>query len=124
MLGFADSFLWVVLFAIINGLAWGARAPLISALRADYFGASAFGRIMGFSSLVMMIFMTAGVLLAGILRDILGDYTVAFTVLGIGAGTGVIWTLMAGRPQLPQRRILSRVPAPVLIASSPSRQKR
>ena len=123
LLGFADTFAMVVLFAIINGLAWGARAPLISALRADYFGASAFGRIMGFSSLVMMIFMTAGVLLAGILRDLLGDYTIAFTVLGIGAGTGIIWTMMAARPQLPQRRILARVPAPVLIASSPSRQK-
>ena len=122
--GFADSFLMVIVFAVVNGLAWGARAPLISALRADYFGASAFGRIMGISSLVMMIFMTAGVLLAGILRDVLGDYTVAFSVLGVGAGTGVIWTLMAGRPQLPQRRILASVPAPVLIASSSSRQKR
>lgn len=123
VLGFADTFWMVLVFAVVNGLAWGGRAPLISALRADYFGASAFGRIMGFSSLVMMIFMTAGVLLAGILRDLLGDYTVAFVVLGIGAGTGVVWTLLAGRPQLPQRRILASVPAPVLIASSSSRQK-
>ena len=40
MLAFAASFEIILIAAIINGLAWGSRAPLITALRADYFGAS------------------------------------------------------------------------------------
>ena len=43
--------LWmVILFTAMHGLAWGIRGPLMVALRADYFGPSSFGTIMGFSS--------------------------------------------------------------------------
>ena len=109
VLGFADSFSLVMLAAIVNGLAWGSRAPLITALRADYFGASNFGQIMGWSSMVMSAFMVVGGILASVLRDTLGDYQIAFTVLGLGAGTGVIWVLMAGRPRLPGAGVVAQV---------------
>jgi MFS family permease len=38
--------LWmVVVFAVLHGLAWGVRGPLMAALRADYFGSASFGMI-------------------------------------------------------------------------------
>ncbi|MYD73115.1 MAG: MFS transporter [Chloroflexi bacterium] len=107
MLAFAASFEMILLAAIINGLAWGSRAPLITALRADYFGASNFGQIMGWSSIVMSTFMTVGGFLSSVLFDATGSYGIPFTVLGLGALTGAIWVLMAGRPRLPGVRVVT-----------------
>ncbi len=121
ILGLADSFWMILLCSVVNGLAWGARGPLITALRADYFGASSFGQIMGWSSTVMMIFMIAGSLVVGGLRDVTGDFTLGFIVVGIGAGTGVLWVAMASRPRLAQVMAAARQLAPAsaqLIAVS------
>ena len=109
MLAFAASFEVILIAAMINGLAWGSRAPLITALRADYFGASNFGQIMGWSSIVMSAFMTAGGFLSSVLFDATGSYAVPFTVLGLGALSGAVWVLMAARPKLPGGRLMSGV---------------
>jgi MFS family permease len=106
-LGLATGWLMLIAFAVLNGVAWGARGTLITSLRADYFGASQFGRIMGWTSMVMMPFMTIGMLGSGILRDIFGSYDLAFVIFSIGAGTGVIWILMSSRPRLPGTRALT-----------------
>ena len=103
LLGVANSYELILVAAVINGLSWGSRAPLITALRADYFGASNFGQIMGWSSIVMSTFMTVGGFLSGVLYDATGSYEIPFTVLGLGALTGALWVLMAARPQLPGR---------------------
>ncbi len=107
LLGFAGSYEIVLLAAIINGLAWGSRAPLITALRADYFGATNFGQIMGWSSVVMSTFMTVGGFLSAVLYDATGSYEIPFIVLGLGAVTGAIWVLIATRPRLPGVRVMS-----------------
>ena len=52
LIAFAFHPIMVIGFAVLNGLGWGTRGPLMVALRADYFGSSAFGTIMGFSSLI------------------------------------------------------------------------
>lgn len=125
LLGIADSYLLVMLCSVVNGLAWGARGPLITALRADYFGASSFGQIMGWSSTVMMLFMVAGSLIVGTLRDVSGDFMLGFTVVGIGAGTGVLWVAMASRPRLAQAvaaaRRLTPGAAQLIAVSRPNR---
>ena len=47
---------WMVLgFAALHGLAWGVRGPQMVALRADYFGPTSFGTIMGFSPINAML---------------------------------------------------------------------
>ncbi len=114
-LGLANGMLLLMIFAIVNGIAWGARGTLITSLRADYFGTSQFGRIMGWTSMVMMPFMTIGGLGSGILRDITGSYDLPFIIFSIGAGTGVLWILMAPRPTLPKSSAvrLSRAVPPI-----------
>ena len=57
----------IALFVIFHGLAWGARGPLMQALRADYFSASSFGFIMGLSSLIVMLGTVLGPIIAGVL---------------------------------------------------------
>ena len=100
------SALWMVfVFAVLHGTAWGARGPLTQALRADYFGRRSFGKIMGFSSMIMMVGMTTGPIVAGVLADSTGDYKLGFTILAIGAGIGSVFFLLAKPPQRPGQQV-------------------
>lgn len=120
LLAFAASYEIVLIAAIINGLAWGSRAPLITALRADYFGAANFGQIMGWSSVVMSAFMTVGGFLSAVIYDAAGSYEIPFTVLGLGALTGAVWVLMANRPRIPSSQLSGA--APMIGAPAPQRE--
>jgi len=110
VLAAATSFAMVIVFAVVHGLAWGMRGPLMSAIRADYFGSASFGTIAGFSSMVVMFGMIGGPLVAGILADRTGSYTWGFGVLAALAAVGSIFFLMAKRPE-PPRRYVSLAPA-------------
>lgn len=96
----------VLAFTLLHGLAWGTRGPLMVALRADYFGASSFGTIMGFSSLIVMLGMAGGPILAGYLADVYGNYEIGFTVLAVSAFVGSFCFLAATRPAPPARPAL------------------
>lgn len=93
----------VVAFAVLHGLAWGIRGPLMSAIRADYFGSAAFGMITGISSMVIMFGMMGGPLIAGILADRTGSYSAGFGVLAVLAVVGSVFFLLARRPPPPGR---------------------
>jgi len=69
LLASATAFWMVVAFAVLHGLAWGVRGPLMGALRADYFGSAAFGTISGFSSMILMFGMMGGPVIGGALAD-------------------------------------------------------
>ena len=95
---FADSSLMVIAFTLLHGFAWGIRAPLLVSLRADYFGAQIFGRILGFTSMITMIGMTIGPLLVGILYDRYASYTIGFTWIGVLALVGSVFFYLAKPP--------------------------
>ncbi len=99
---FATSFLMVLAFTVLHGLAWGTRGPLMVALRADYFGPSSFGTIMGFSSLIVMLGMSGGPIFAGVMADVYGDYEVGLAVL---AGLSLLGSLcfLAATPPKPMK---------------------
>jgi sugar phosphate permease len=101
MLAAAATFGMVVGFAILHGLAWGVRGPLMGALRADYFGGAAFGTITGFSSMIAMLGMMGGPLVAGILADRTGSYQFGFTALAVLAALGSVFFALAVRPAPP-----------------------
>jgi OFA family oxalate/formate antiporter-like MFS transporter len=100
LLAFAWAFWMVLAFAVVHGLGWGMRGPLMSAIRADYFGSAAFGTITGLSSMVLMVGMMGGPLVAGMLADRTGSYVVGFTVLAALAALGSLFFLGARRPTL------------------------
>ncbi len=64
ILALASGPLMVWVFVLLHGVAWGLRGPLQQAMRADYFGATDFGKIMGFSSLIVMTGMMIGPIVA------------------------------------------------------------
>lgn len=112
MIAYATGLAMVIGFALLHGLAWGTRGPLMVALRADYFGASSFGTIMGFSSLIVMLGMSTGPVLAGYLADVHGNYELGFSILAAGAFIGSFCFLAATKPPAP------RAPASLVTASS------
>ena len=78
----------------------------MAAIRADHFGSTSFG-------------MIVGPLVAGILADRTGSYVVGFTVLAIMAALGSIFFLLAVRPTppgAPQRR----APVPSATVTAPT----
>lgn len=93
---------WIIfLFALAHGLAWGVRGPVMLAMRADYFGRRDFGKIMGLSQLVMTSGMMSGPIFAGVMRDTLGDFELAFVVLGLMAAAGSLFFVFAPKPRRP-----------------------
>jgi len=103
LLAFATTPLMVFAFTMLHGLAWGIRGPLMVALRADYFGPSSFGTIMGFSSLVVMLGMSTGPVFAGYMADVHGDYQLGFAYLAASAFMGSFCFLAATRPVHPNQ---------------------
>lgn len=99
LVAYASNLAMVVAFAVLHGLAWGIRGPLMVALRADYFGASSFGTIMGFSSLIVMLGMSTGPVFAGYMADLYGNYQMGFTILAGGAFLGSFCFIGATRPK-------------------------
>lgn len=99
LVGYASEAWMVLLFAMLHGVAWGVRGPQMVALRADYFGPSSFGTIMGFSSLVVMLGMSAGPIVAGYMADLSGSYQGGFTLIALLALLGSGCFLAAGPPR-------------------------
>lgn len=102
LLTYATSTSMIWAFVALHGLAWGARWPLMSAIRADYFGSTAFAQIMGYTSFLLMFGTVGGPLLAGILADTTGSYRTGFTILAALAATGSLLFALA-RPPAPDR---------------------
>jgi OFA family oxalate/formate antiporter-like MFS transporter len=88
----------VLLFAVLHGLSWGMRGPLMAAIRADYFGSASFGTITGVSSMIVMFGMILGPLVAGVLADRTGSYVPGFSVLAALAAAGSVAFWRARRP--------------------------
>ena len=89
--------LWA--FAVLNGVAWGARVPVIVSMRAEYFGARSFGTIMGISTMVVTVAAVAAPVLAGWSFDVLGSYTLSFTILAVLAGVGSLFVVFLPPPR-------------------------
>jgi MFS family permease len=107
LLTYATGFGMIGAFAVVHGLAWGVRGPLMQAIRADYFGRSSFGTIMGISTTIIMVGQIAGPLVAGIMADATGDYTAGFTILAVLSGFGSAFFIFARRPSLPASQAIA-----------------
>jgi sugar phosphate permease len=100
-LTYATNIAMIVAYALLHGAAWGFRGPMMQAIRADYFGRSAIGMILGLSFMIIVIGQIGGPMIAGILADMTGNYRAGFTVLALLAGLGSAFFLLARRPARP-----------------------
>jgi len=103
LLSMATNSSTVIAAALLHGLAWGLRGPLMGALRADYFGRASFAAVMGLSSLIVMFGTVGGPLVVGIVTDLTGSYAPAFASLSVLALIGSLGFATLRRPGAPQR---------------------
>jgi len=101
MLTYASGSAMLAAFALLHGMAWGLRGPLMQAIRADYFGRRSIGMIMGLSSVVIAVGQVGGPLVAGAFADLTGDYRFGYTLLAVLALGGSFTFLLARPPALP-----------------------
>ena len=99
MLTYATSLVVLVASALVHGTAWGLRGPFMQAIRADYFGRTSIGLIMGLSSMVTVFGNIVGPILAGAFADWTGNYRAGFTLLAVLAGLGSLCFLWAKPPK-------------------------
>lgn len=101
LLALTSSLLGFYLFAVLFGIGFGGRTPLTTAIRGDYFGRAAFGKILGISTVPMNVLLLAAAPLAGYMRDLQGNYDTAFLTLAALNFLGAALFLLARRPRLP-----------------------
>ena len=102
-LTYAANAAMIAAYAILHGTAWGLRGPMMQAIRADYFGRSSIGMILGLSLMIIIIGQIGGPMIAGIMADLTGNYRAGFTTLALLAGLGSAFFLSAKRPARPRR---------------------
>ncbi|MDA0988137.1 MAG: MFS transporter [Chloroflexi bacterium] len=93
-----------MVFAVLYGLGYGARAPILIALRGEYFGPRNFATIMGLSQPIMMLGSFFGPIAAGIAYDVQGSYVMVFTVVALINLIGAALVFFIKKPAIPQRK--------------------
>ncbi len=99
ILAYGATLPWVIAFAVVQGLSWGLRGPIMQALRADYFGRRDFAQIMGLSAPLITLGMVAGPLIVGLFADSLGSFKPGFAVVAGMALLGSVFFMLAKPPR-------------------------
>lgn len=94
----------VVAAAVMHGLFWGLRGPVMTTLRTDYFGIGSFGTIMGWSMGFVSLGLVIGPLLVTAIADGPGGYPQAFLVLAAVSAAGAVSFAVMRRPRLKASR--------------------
>jgi MFS family permease len=103
VLAYATSYTGAVVFAVLWGVGFGSRGPILHALRGDYFGSRYFGSILGIASFPMILGMTATPVLVGLAFDLQDTYKWAFLTTSTTAFMASGLILFAKRPVRPPR---------------------
>lgn len=69
---------WLVVYALLFGLGFGARGPIITAIAADLFGGRRFGVIYGLLNVGNGVGAAIGPWFGGAVHDVAGSYRIAF----------------------------------------------
>jgi MFS family permease len=94
---------WLLAFALLFGLGFGARGPIITAMASERFGGRHFGAIYGVMNLGNGMGAAIGPWFGGLVHDVTGSYRLAFlTAIACGVvGAACFW--LARRPRLDGR---------------------
>lgn len=103
MFALAHSIGFAMGYAVLFGISWGIRGPLMTSIRGDYFGRTHFGKIIGMSSLITMPLSIIAPIFAGFMADWQGSYRLGFVILAFISAVGAICFLLAKPPKPPLR---------------------
>jgi MFS family permease len=103
----ATLFLFIALF----GIGFGGTIPLNPAIRGEYFGRAAFGKIQGFMAPVTMLGSVAGPPLVGHLFDVQNTYKTGFFIIALLQFLAAL-TILFARPAKPPEQKMSELLVP------------
>lgn len=103
--GRSDSWVPMAAAMALWGFGIGGAIPLQETVWANYFGRQHLGKIRSVAMPFTIVFGAGGPLLAGILYDTSGTYTIAFTLFSIFWIAGFVLILMASPPRHPSERL-------------------
>ena len=104
VLALAESFVMAAIFAVIWGVGFGARTPILLAMRGEYFGRRHFGTIFALSSFPMSIGMMLTPVIVGWSHDVLKTYDWSLYVMAGFCVAASVTVLFATRPMGPDVR--------------------
>ncbi|MCI0791600.1 MAG: MFS transporter [Chloroflexi bacterium] len=107
----ANQISLALVFAVLYGIGFGGRIPLLTAIRGEYFGRKAFATIMGLSQMPNNIGMIFAPLFAGFMFDATGTYLVPFGIFGVLNLLGGFLMLTVRKPKLGDSRSAAPSPA-------------
>ncbi len=96
-----------IVFAVIYGIGWGIRTPVMNALQADYFGRRSLGKIIGWLQSLSLPVMIAAPVLVGYMADVQGNYRMAFTITAVISMLGSVAIYAATAPKVPGHKQIS-----------------
>ena len=106
-LAYAQDIVMALVFAVLYGLAFGGRGPLLIGIRSEFFGRRSFATIMGISQTVLMIGTISGPVFAGWVYDVTQSYAIAFWIMAAINVFSMGLILLARKPTYPPvRRVL------------------
>ena len=91
----SDSLPMALLFALLWGVGFGGRVPLLTAIIGEFFGRKNFGTILGVNMIPSNIAMIFAPLFAGYMFDATQSYLIPFAALGL---VGAFLILLARTP--------------------------
>jgi MFS family permease len=98
VLAVSDSLGLALVFAVMYGIGFGGRVPLLTAIIGDYFGRRHFGTILGVNMIPSNVAMIVAPLFAGYMFDINQSYFVPFVAFSVLGFLGTFAILFAKRP--------------------------
>lgn len=96
----SDQVFMALVFAVLYGIGFGGRIPLLTSIRGEYFGRKAFATIMGLSQMPNNIAMIFAPLFAGFMFDYTGTYIIPFGIFGLLNVLGAFLMLSVKRPKM------------------------
>ena len=100
----ATNYVGALVFAVLWGLGFGGRTPMLHALRGEFFGRKHFGVILGMSAFPMAVGMMITPVIVGWVFDRTGTYEISLYALAVACLVGTITILLATKPDKPKHR--------------------
>jgi MFS family permease len=101
ILAITDSVFMAFTFAVIFGIGWGMRTPVLNAIQGEYFGRMSQGVIRGWMQSLGLPIIIAAPVIVGHMADVQGTYLYAFSLMAGVMTVGSILLFVAKRPKPP-----------------------
>ena len=104
VLGSATSLPMAMTYAVLYGIGWGVRTPVMNAMQGEYFGRRSLGIISGSLQSLGLPITIAAPVVAGYMADTYGTYRLTFIVMSFVTLLGGILIVLATHPKPPVQK--------------------